>query len=146
VWWYACQSSPIYILAEEKRVITAIEKSWTNPDQRAARKIEYGNRDFPAHIKAAIRFMEGINTGVRIRAAHADNYLLEQCERAIYQKVSHDDPEETETYLKNATLARKLISDVLKNNERGGHGVEEVQKTTLENLQGLSSSVMKDQT
>lgn len=146
VWWYACKSSPVYDIAEEKRVDVAIDKSWTNPQQQAARRIEYGNRDFPANIKAAIRFMEGINTGVRIRAAHADNYLLEQCERAIYQKVTGNDPEEMESYLKNATLAQKLIDSIQKKNEQGGRGVEETKKTTLENLAGVSASAMKNMT
>lgn len=145
VWWYSCQSSPIVHLPEEKRFPVAIDRSF-RPNQRDAKKQAWAPTgqapSLPGDIKEAIRVMSKFNPGMRVSMAVDNLYLLRQCQKQIRQD-GFIDQGEREDYLKNAALARKIMSDILKDIERGNHGVEEVENTTLANLEDISATFHK---
>lgn len=143
VWWYACKCSPLINIPEEKRVFMAIDQSYRDKGIQEARKVDWQNRDFPPHIKQAIKVMDRFNPQMRVQFAADTQFLLQQCQHAIRQDTSKATPEEKEDYMKTAILARKLQKDILQDLERGNSGVAEVQDTSLKHLEGISGTYMK---
>jgi hypothetical protein len=146
VWWYSCQSSPIYDLPEEKRFPIAIDRSFKG-SQREERKSKYASTAqapaLPSDLKAACKTMNAFNPGMRIQMALDNMHLLRQCQLAIRQNIPLEDPEAVEKFMKTAALSRKIMGEIAKDIERGNHGVDEVQNTTLANLEGLAEAYHK---
>jgi len=146
VWWYSCRSSPYYHMPEEKRFPLAIDRSFKG-GQREERKSMYAPHGqapkLPPELRAACKVMERFNPAMRIELALDGMHLLRQCQIAIRKDIAGSDPDEVEAYMKTAQLSRKLMADVQKDIERGNHGVEEVQNTTLVNLEGVSEQYHK---
>lgn len=146
VWWYSCQSSPIKHLPDEKRFPMAVDAAFkkSHAEERKKMYAPTGQAPkLPPELKAACRVMEGFNPGLRISMAVDNMHLLRQCQHAIRQDISGATQEEIEDYMKTAALARKLYNEILRDIERGNHGVEEVQNTTLSNLEGVAAQYHK---
>lgn len=143
VWAWACRTSPFLELEEEKRLIPCIEWAFPGKQQRESKMADYAGMRFPDHIKGAIKRMERFDPGLRIQMAADNIHLLKQCQKAIRQDTSKATPEEMEDYIKTATLARKLMSEIQKDIERGNLGVEESKNTMMQNLEGASAAFHK---
>ena len=146
VWWYSCQSSPYYHMAEEKRFPLAIDRSFKGAQREERKKMYAPHGQAPKltpELRAACKVMEKFNPFMRISMAMDGLHLLRQCQHAIRQDVDKSDQEEVEKYMKTASLARKIQAEIMKDIERGNHGVEEVQNTTLVNLEGISEQYHK---
>jgi hypothetical protein len=147
VWWYACRSSPIIDFPEEKRFPIAVSKAF-----KGARANEVMSKyapteqapKLPEEWKAAITVMNGFNPFMRIEMAVDNLFLLRQCQRHIRQEEGGIQ-KDRESYLKVASLARDIQSKILKDIEKGNHGVEERSSTTLENLEDMSATFHKQQ-
>jgi len=147
VWWYSCRSSPVIDFPDEKRFRLAVEKSFkgARAEEVKARYAPSGQAPLlPEEWKAAVKIMNGFNPFMRIGMAVDNLYLLEQCQRQIRQE-QNGTQSDREGYLKTAALARKLQADILKDIEKGNHGVDERKNTTLENLEDISSAFHKQQ-
>jgi hypothetical protein len=147
VWWYACRSSPIIDLPEEKRFPLAISKAYkgARANEVLSKYAPTGQApSLPEEWKAAITTMNSFNPFMRIEMAVDNLFLLRQCQRHIRQE-NQGAQKDREDYLKTAALARKIQSEILKDIEKGNHGVEERHNTTLENLEDVSSTFHKQQ-
>ena len=148
VWAWANRTSPFLDIVEEKRCGPCCDFDFKNPHKNTARKEAWGAGTgtapkFPEEIKNAIRRMELFNPGMRVQMAADNLHLLEQCRKAIRQDITNAEPEEVESYLKTAALARKIQADILKDLEKGNYGSEEVENTMLKNLEGASAAFHK---
>ena len=143
VWLFAARCSPIIDMPEEKRVIIAIDKAFKVKAVADARKIEYGTLAFPDAIKAAIRIMDRFDPAGRIERAINDAHMLKMCNAAIRQDISAGTPEEMAAYMKTAALARDLQGQILKDIERGNHGVVDKKDTQFSGTEGVSGRFMK---
>lgn len=147
VWWYSCACSPYAHLPEEKRFPMSVDQSYKGA-QRQEKKERWaptgGAPSLPTEIKAACKVMEGFNPGMRIQMAVDNLYLLRECQQHIRQEERSSDQKDREDYLKTAKLARAIQAEILKDIEKGNHGVEEVKNTSLQNLEGLSAAYHKN--
>jgi len=147
VWWYACRSSPIIDMPDEKRFSLAVEKSFKGSriDEVKGKYAPGGQAPaLPEEWKAAIKVMNSFNPGMRIEMAVNNEFLFKQCSKHIQQERMGDH-QDREDYLKTSALARKTQEEILRSIEKGNHGVDERKNTTLENLEDISSTFHKQQ-
>ena len=132
VWWYACACSPYFDDADEKRLDKCIMRAYKSDGRRDQKRNEYNDGKFPDEIKAAIKRMHSLNTGVRIENFARLLRIRKNCHALLDEDVETMTDEQKDAWTKRAKGLWNLLEETQRAIERGSFGVSDAEDTLLE--------------
>lgn len=139
VWLFRCDCSPMADMEDEEKLDICIECAYSSQQTKITKKKAWGDlkpSSFGDKMNAAFGRMANFNT-----RQHILNYLAMQTYRANCLKLitdpMGDSTEEKQMYMELATAAQKGLNSSLKDIEAGNFGVEKIENTILQQLEGV---------